>query len=57
MVAEGLVQSGRWKKPFGGFFRKRFNGFIVNTWLNLQMDNWRIKNKIKIYDTTINYMA
>jgi hypothetical protein len=34
MVAEGLVQRERWKKPFGGFSRKRFNGFIVNSWLN-----------------------
>jgi hypothetical protein len=22
------------KKPFGGFSRQRFNGFIVNNWLN-----------------------
>jgi hypothetical protein len=34
MDGEGLVQSGRWEKPFGGFSRKRFNGFIVNNWRN-----------------------
>jgi hypothetical protein len=34
MAAEGLVLSKRWKKPFGGFSRKRFNGFIVNNWRN-----------------------
>jgi hypothetical protein len=50
MDGEELGQSKRWKRPFGGFFRKRFNGFIVNIWLILQMDNWRIK--LKNYDTT-----
>jgi hypothetical protein len=32
MVAEGLVQSRRWEKPFGGFSRKGINGFFVNIW-------------------------
>jgi hypothetical protein len=32
MGAEGLVQREGWKKPFGGFSRKRVNGFIVNNW-------------------------
>jgi hypothetical protein len=34
MDGEGLVQSGRWGKPFGGFSRKGFNGFFVKSWLN-----------------------
>jgi hypothetical protein len=34
---EGLVQKRGWKKPFGGFFQKRFNGFFVNILLSLQM--------------------
>jgi hypothetical protein len=34
MVDEGLVQNRRWKKPFGEFSRKGFNGFFVNIWLN-----------------------
>ncbi len=34
MGAEGLIQSERWKRPLGGFSRKRFNGFFVNSWQN-----------------------
>jgi hypothetical protein len=39
MADEGLVQYSTegGKKPFGGFFQKRFNGFLVNILLSLQM--------------------
>ncbi len=57
MDGEGLVQSGRWEKPFGGFSRKRLNGFIVNIWQILQLGNWSIKTKNKNYDTTTNYIV
>jgi hypothetical protein len=29
-AVEELVQNKRWKKSFGEFFKKRFNGFFVN---------------------------
>ncbi len=56
MVGEELVQNKRWKKPFGGFSRKGFNGFFVNIWLSFY--KWVLGGlKIKNYDTTINYIA
>jgi hypothetical protein len=42
---EGLVQSGRWEKPFGGFSRKGLTDFSLTTDKILQMGNWRIKKK------------
>jgi hypothetical protein len=48
---EELVQSGRWKKLFGGFSRKRFNGFIVNIWLNFA--NGQLEDKKNKGKTTI----
>jgi hypothetical protein len=35
MAVEGLVQNRRREKSFGGFFRKRFNGFFINILLSL----------------------
>jgi hypothetical protein len=32
MVDEGLNRG--WKKPFGEFSKKRFNGFFINIWLS-----------------------
>jgi hypothetical protein len=37
MAVEELVQNRRWKKSFGEFSKKRFNGFFVNISLSLQM--------------------
>jgi hypothetical protein len=57
MVDEGLVQNRRWEKPFGGFSRKRFNGFIVNIWWSFckwTIGGLKIKNN---YDTTTSYIA
>jgi hypothetical protein len=34
MVAEGLVQSRRWEKTFGGFSRKGIDGLFINIWWN-----------------------
>jgi hypothetical protein len=43
MAAEGLVQSGRWKKTFGGFSRKGLTDLSLTTGEILQMGNWMIK--------------
>ena len=56
MDGEGLVQSGRWEKPFGGFSRKRFNGFIVNIWLNFANGQLEDLEITKNYDTTTDYI-
>jgi hypothetical protein len=50
MAVEELVQNRRWKKSFGEFSKKRFNGFLVNILLSFANDCWRIK--LTIYDTT-----
>ncbi len=47
MDGEGLVQRERWKRPLGGFFRKRFNGFIVNNWRNFSNGQLEDQDKIK----------
>jgi hypothetical protein len=50
VTVEGLVQNRGWKKPFGGFFQKRFNGFFIKISLSFTNDCWRIK--LTVYDTT-----
>ncbi len=58
MVDEGLVQNKRWKKTFGGFPRKGFNGFLVKHLA--EFCKWAIGGFLKIKKTTIrlkNYIA
>jgi hypothetical protein len=57
MVEEGLVQSERWEKPFGGFSEKELTDFSLTSGEILQIDNWRIKNKELRYDYKLHCMS
>jgi hypothetical protein len=45
MNGEGLVQSGRWERTFGGFSRKGLMDLSLTTGEVLQLGIWRIKKK------------